>query len=63
MPEHLPYVHAGFAVVAYDLDGELPEDPHNRPDTRSSKGFQEILSRNAAEGIPRGIDWLNNLPR
>ncbi|HJQ37966.1 MAG TPA: prolyl oligopeptidase family serine peptidase [Thermoanaerobaculia bacterium] len=22
-PEHLPYVHAGFAVVAYDLDGAL----------------------------------------
>ncbi len=22
-PEHLPYVHAGFAVVAYDTDGEL----------------------------------------
>jgi len=27
-PEHLPYVHAGFAVVAYDADGELanPDD-------------------------------------
>lgn len=27
-PEHLPYVHAGFAVVAYDVDGELanPDD-------------------------------------
>ena len=23
-PEHLPYVHAGFAVVAYDVDGEVP---------------------------------------
>jgi dipeptidyl aminopeptidase/acylaminoacyl peptidase len=23
-PEHLPYVHAGFAVVAYDTAGELP---------------------------------------
>src|SRR5262249_49853025 len=22
-PEHLPYVRAGFAVVAYDVDGEL----------------------------------------
>lgn len=22
-PEHLPYVHAGFAVVAYDTDGEI----------------------------------------
>jgi len=27
-PEHLPYVRAGFAVVAYDVDGELahPDD-------------------------------------
>lgn len=27
-PEHVPYVHAGFAVVAYDVDGELanPDD-------------------------------------
>lgn len=24
-PEHLPYVRAGFAVVAYELDGPLPE--------------------------------------
>lgn len=22
-PEHLPYVHAGYAVIAYDLDGQL----------------------------------------
>lgn len=28
-PEHLPYLHAGFAVVAYDTAGELPngDDP------------------------------------
>ena len=25
-PEHLPYVRAGFAVVAYELDGPLAED-------------------------------------
>jgi len=25
-PEHLPYVHAGFAVVAYDLDGDVGSD-------------------------------------
>ena len=25
-PEHLPYVRSGFAVLAYELDGMLPED-------------------------------------
>ena len=28
-PEHLPYVHAGFAVVAYSIDGAVPESPSN----------------------------------
>jgi dienelactone hydrolase len=27
VPEHLPYVKAGFAVVAYGLSGPWPEDP------------------------------------
>ncbi len=27
VPEHLPYVKAGFAVVAYSLSGPWPEDP------------------------------------
>lgn len=26
-PEHLPYVRAGFAVVAYTIDGEVPDHP------------------------------------
>jgi dipeptidyl aminopeptidase/acylaminoacyl peptidase len=26
-PEHLPYVKAGFAVVAYEIDGDLVEKP------------------------------------
>ena len=26
-PEHLPYVHAGFAVVAFELDGHVQGDP------------------------------------
>ena len=31
-PEHLPYVRAGFAVLAYELDGVLPKDRETRPD-------------------------------
>lgn len=27
-PEHLPYVRAGFAVVAYEIDGIAPEREH-----------------------------------
>jgi dipeptidyl aminopeptidase/acylaminoacyl peptidase len=26
-PEHLPYVRAGFAVVAYSIDGAVPDQP------------------------------------
>lgn len=31
-PEHLPYVRAGFAVVAYELDGSLPAQGHRSKD-------------------------------
>jgi dipeptidyl aminopeptidase/acylaminoacyl peptidase len=39
-PEHLPYVRAGFAVLAYELDGMLPDpeptdDAHFAPYVRS----------------------------
>jgi dienelactone hydrolase len=29
-PEHLPYVHAGFAVIAYELSGDVPPTPGGR---------------------------------
>jgi dienelactone hydrolase len=36
-PEHLPYVRAGFAVIAYDLDGAL-SNPANRQELFESIG-------------------------
>ena len=41
-PEHLPYVRAGFAVVAYELDGPLSRDhtPSNEEVINAFKSFQ-----------------------
>ena len=36
-PEHLPYVKAGFVVVAYDLDGD---SPNKDPEERSYNAFR-----------------------
>lgn len=40
--EHLPYVRAGFAVLAYELDGPLskPGNPTNQDFLRATKAFQ-----------------------
>ncbi len=41
-PEHLPYVQAGYAVVAYELDGPLPQDA--RSDSQiieAARAFQD----------------------
>jgi dienelactone hydrolase len=37
-PEHLPYVRAGFAVLAYELDGMLPE-----PKPTNDAGFAPYI--------------------
>jgi dipeptidyl aminopeptidase/acylaminoacyl peptidase len=41
-PEHLPYVRAGFAVVAYELDGPLRqgEQPTDREITEAYEAFR-----------------------
>jgi dipeptidyl aminopeptidase/acylaminoacyl peptidase len=38
-PEHLPYVRAGFAVVAYEQDGAVAEKPSNREVYRGAQDF------------------------
>jgi dipeptidyl aminopeptidase/acylaminoacyl peptidase len=56
MPEHLPYVRAGFAVVAYDLDGELPEHPTVAQIRAAARAF-----RNAQAGVAnarRALDYV-----
>jgi dienelactone hydrolase len=37
-PEHLPYVRAGFAVLAYELDGMLPQ-----PEPKDDAGFAPYI--------------------
>jgi len=54
-PEHLPYVRAGFAVVAYELDGPLDGESAEEL-RRAYEAFREagagmINARNAAEYV------------
>lgn len=40
-PEHLPYVKAGFAVVAYELEGPLPKNPTDDQALTAIRQFRE----------------------
>ncbi|MDF1741992.1 MAG: hypothetical protein P1U86_22715 [Verrucomicrobiales bacterium] len=44
-PEHIPYVEAGFAVIAYELSGQLPDDS----DGETEKAIQGFV--NAKGGV------------
>ena len=39
-PEHLPYVRAGYAVVAYSLDGPLGDRPSGRQVVEAAQAFE-----------------------
>ncbi len=38
-PEHLPYVRAGFAVIAYDVDGDIADKPSDGEVIRGAQDF------------------------
>ncbi len=40
-PEHLPYVRAGYAVVAYEVDGDQPEHPTDQQIVDSAQAFKD----------------------
>jgi dienelactone hydrolase len=44
-PEHLPYVHAGFAVVAFELDGMLKDRENPTELAMRAAGFQFLKAR------------------
>lgn len=60
-PEHLPYVQAGFAVVAYDLDGAFDREASNRQILHAINIFRAVDG-----GVVNGkaaIDYaLANIP-
>ncbi|QDU43963.1 Alpha/beta hydrolase family protein [Symmachiella dynata] len=41
-PEHIPYVNAGFAVVAYSLDGNI-DDPENADGSDIGDAYDEFV--------------------
>jgi dienelactone hydrolase len=57
-PEHLPYVRAGFAVVAYDTDGELAnaEDPTFDQVQQAAAAFKD--ARAGVLNARRAIDYV-----
>lgn len=54
LPEHLPYVRAGFIVVAYEIDGEVG-DGNNADEVEV--GAREFMRANA--GLNNGITAIN----
>src|SRR5579884_3261169 len=54
-PEHLPYVRAGFAVVAYEIDGNVEDDRNEQQILAGARAF-----RDAEAGIAnakRALDY------
>ena len=40
-PEHLPYVRAGFAIVAYELSGSIPQTASSEEALAAARAFKE----------------------
>ncbi|MET0649506.1 MAG: prolyl oligopeptidase family serine peptidase [Pyrinomonadaceae bacterium] len=61
-PEHLPYVRAGFAVVAYELDGPLEDDESEEAMMSAAQRFKgaEAGLLNAREALDYA---LANVPQ
>jgi dienelactone hydrolase len=59
--EHLPYVRAGFAVVAYEIDGDMPGDKAINECTTSIKQF--IKADGGIDNAKLAIDaTLDSMP-
>ena len=54
-PEHLPYVNAGFAVVAYELDGALPEMA--KPDQEAAAVKAYVASKGGVLNAQTALDY------
>lgn len=60
MPEHLPYVHAGFAVCAYELSGPVPSSAGSHISDQMFAGPAQAFMR-ADGGVANGkvaIDYV-----
>lgn len=62
--EHLPYVHAGFAVVAYSIDGVSPEQQTNAAIIGSMKAYRAshaglVNARNAIDYCLSKVPAIN----
>lgn len=68
-PEVQPYLDAGYAVIVYSIDGQLPQDAHQRPDHEFRVAFELARRRHfrACFGAANGrnaVEYaLRNLPQ
>jgi dipeptidyl aminopeptidase/acylaminoacyl peptidase len=64
-PEHLPYVREGFAVIAYEQDGDIAENPSNREVIRGAQDFldADFGMRNTTIAYNYAIHRLNIDPK
>jgi dienelactone hydrolase len=57
-PEHLPYVRAGFAVLAFELDG-VPEDRRNPTDLDMGRSmFQFLAARSGLVNANVALEYV-----
>jgi acetyl esterase/lipase len=54
--EHLPYALAGFAVVAYELDGALPELPKPDHEAAAVKGY--VATKGGVLNAQTAMDYV-----
>jgi dienelactone hydrolase len=58
-PEHLPYVSAGFAVLSYELEGELRKDPSQATLGDVKQAAQAFLAAKAGLSDAHvALEWL-----
>jgi len=65
-PEHLPYAKAGFAVIAYELDGAMPQhegEPTDAEGVRAAAEFQRADGglKNAQDALRYALARVPNI--
>jgi dienelactone hydrolase len=57
--EHLPYVRAGYAVMAYELDGHVPGGMRSATELQTRKAIRQFMRADAGQATAKAaIDYL-----
>jgi len=58
-PEHIPFARAGFAVLAYELDGPISDEEMTRPSSLKRACESFLAARCGLTNAKVALDWLN----